>query len=296
MQSLISVIVNYHNGEKYLERCIKSIISQEYKNFEIIVWDNASTDNSKKIIEKFKERKIRYFRHPIKENLYKARNRAIEKSSGQLIAFLDSDDWWEENYLSSREKYFRDPNIDFFYSNTNIFYEKKRKKKLYRNFSLPDGKIFSDLVKDYFIIISGTIFKKELFEKYGKFNEDYNILGDYDFIMKISKYCNAHVNNLPLLNYRVHENNFLKLHTKKYYEEYKDWFDKNVKENDDYFKKNINFLKNKLGYIEILSLIENEEKNISILIKIFKHKILIEKIKLLILFFLSKNLFRFLRK
>ena len=296
MQSLISVIVNYHNGEKYLERCIKSIISQEYKNFEIIVWDNASTDNSKKIIEKFKERKIRYFRHPIKENLYKARNRAIEKSSGQLIAFLDSDDWWEENYLSSREKYFRDPNIDFFYSNTNIFYEKKRKKKLYRNFSLPDGKIFSDLVKDYFIIISGTIFKKELFEKYGKFNEDYNILGDYDFIMKISKYCNAHVNNLPLLNYRVHENNFLKLHTKMYYEEYKDWFDKNVKENDDYFKKNINFLKNKLGYIEILSLIENEEKNISILIKIFKHKILIEKIKLLILFFLSKNLFRFLRK
>lgn len=296
MQSLISVIVNYHNGEKYLERCIKSIISQEYKNFEIIAWDNASTDNSKKIIEKFKETKIRYFRHPIKENLYRARNRAIEKSSGQLIAFLDSDDWWEENYLSSREKYFRDPNIDFFYSNTNIFYEKKRKKKLYRNFSLPYGKIFSDLVKDYFIIISGTIFKKELFEKYGKFNEDYNIIGDYDFIMKISKYCNAHVNNLPLLNYRVHENNFLKLHTKLYYEEYKDWFDKNVKENDAYFKKNINFLKNKLGYIEILSFIESEEKNYSILIKIFKHKVLIEKIKLLILFFLPKNLFRFLRK
>ncbi len=296
MQSLISVIVNYHNGEKYLERCIQSIIGQEYKNLEIIAWDNASTDNSKEIIEKFKEKKIRYYRHPVKENLYKARNRAIEKSSGQLIAFLDSDDWWEENYLSSREKYFRDPNIDFFYSNTNIFYEKKRKKKLYRNFSLPYGKIFSDLVKDYFIIISGTIFKKELFEKYGKFNEDYNIIGDYDFIMKISKYCNAHVNNLPLLNYRVHENNFLKLHTKLYYEEYKDWFDKNVKENDDYFKNYINFLKNKLGYIEILSLIENEEKNISTFIKILKHKVLIEKIKLLILFFLPKNLFRFLRK
>ena len=296
MQSLISVIVNYHNGEKYLERCIKSIINQEYKNFEIIAWDNASTDNSKKIIEKFKEVKIKYFRHPIKENLYKARNRAIEKSSGQLIAFLDSDDWWEENYLSSREKHFRDTNIDFFYSNTNIFYEKKRKKKLYRNFSLPHGKIFSYLVKDYFIIISGTIFKKELFEKYGKFNENYSIIGDYDFIMKISKYCNAHVNDLPLLNYRVHENNFLKLHSKLYYEEYKDWFDKNVKENDDYFKKYINFLKNKLGYIEILSLIENEEKNISILIKIFKHKVLIEKIKLLILFFLPKNLFIFFRK
>ncbi len=296
MQSLISVIVNYHNGEKYLEKCIKSIISQEYKNFEIIAWDNASTDNSKKIIKKFKETRIKYFRHPIKENLYKARNRAIEKSSGQLIAFLDSDDWWEENYLSSREKYFRDPNIDFFYSNTNIFYEKKGKKKLYRNCSLPNGKIFSYLVKDYFIIISGTIFKKDLFEKYGKFNEDYNIIGDYDFIMRISKYCNAHVNNLPLLNYRIHENNFLKLHSKLYYEEYKDWFDKNIKENDDYFKKYINFLENKLEYIEIMSLVENEKKNISILIKIFKHKVFIQKIKLLILFFLPKNLFIFLRR
>ena len=55
MQSLISVIVNYHNGEKYLDRCIKSIINQEYKNFENIALDNASTDNLK-IILKYKKK------------------------------------------------------------------------------------------------------------------------------------------------------------------------------------------------------------------------------------------------
>ena len=57
MKFLISVIVNYHNGEKYLENCINSIINQDYKNIEIILWDNASTDNSKKIIEKFNSKK-----------------------------------------------------------------------------------------------------------------------------------------------------------------------------------------------------------------------------------------------
>ena len=130
MKNLVSVIINFHNGEKYLETCIKSVLNQKFENLEIILWDNASTDNSKNIVEKFQEKKMKYFRHPIKENLYKARNRAIDVSSGQLIAFLDCDDWWEKDYLSSRKKFFKNKYFDFFYSNTNFFLEKKKKKKL----------------------------------------------------------------------------------------------------------------------------------------------------------------------
>ena len=296
MKILVSVIVNYHNGEKYLEDCIKSIENQDYKDIEIILWDNASTDNSKKIVEKFNNTKIKYFRNPIKENLYKARNKAIKESSGDLIAFLDCDDWWEKNYLSSREKFFNDSKIDFFYSNTNVFFERKKRNKLYRKFKLPSGNIFSSLSKDYFIIISGTIFRKGIFLKYGNFNEDYNIIGDYDFIMKISKNCNAHAIDLPLLNYRVHQNNFLKKHTKLYYEEYKDWYEREKKQNDEFFQKYNNFFKNKLEYIENIFLIENQNKSIFLFSKILNHKVFFEKIKLLILFFLPKSLFKFLRK
>ena len=296
MKNTVSVIVNYHNGEKYLENCIKSILNQNYKDFEVILWDNASTDNSKKITEKFKDKRIKYFRHPTKENLYKARNRAIEVSSGKFIAFLDSDDWWEENYLSSREKFFSDSKIDFLYCNTNIFYEKKQKKKLYRKFKLPCGKIFSNLSKDYFIIISGVIFKREIFKKYGNFNQNYNILGDYDYIMKISKLCNAHATNLPLLNYRIHENNFLKLHSQLFYEEYKDWYERTEKEKNPDFFENKDYLMNKLINLEIRFLLKNKKKNISILLKILNHKIFKEKIKLLILFFLPKSFFKYIRK
>jgi glycosyltransferase involved in cell wall biosynthesis len=292
MKNLVSVIVNYHNGEKYLEKCLKSIIDQDYKNKEIILWDNASTDNSKKVIEKFNKYKIKYFKSLKKENLYKARNRAIEKTSGDLIAFLDCDDWWEKNYLSSRSKYFNDKKFDFYYSNTNFYYEKTKKKKLYKKYKLPDGKIFTNLVNDYFVIISGTIFKKNLFDKFGKFNEKYNIIGDYDFIMKISRFCNAHVVNSPLLNYRIHENNFLKLNTEMYYREYKDWYDKN----NTFFRENKNLFENKLNYIEILYLLENKKKNISLLKRIIRQKNFEKIIKLLILFFLPKKIFKFLRK
>ena len=164
MKNLISVIINFHNGEKYLKNSVKSVIEQNYKNFELILWDNASTDNSELIISNFDDNRIKYFRNPIKDDLYKARNKALSHSEGKFIAFLDCDDWWENDYLSSREQFFEDENFDFYYCNANYFFEKKRKKKLYKNYTLPSGRIYSSLSKDYFIIISGVIFRKELFK------------------------------------------------------------------------------------------------------------------------------------
>ena len=133
MSSLISVIVNCHNGEKYLEKCISSILNQKYENFEIIFFDNFSSDNSKKILENFKDERIKYFYSDIKFPLYQARNEAIKKSSGSLIAFLDVDDWWEEDYLSSKEKFFENSEYDYFYSNTLVYYEKKKNLKSIKN-------------------------------------------------------------------------------------------------------------------------------------------------------------------
>ena len=119
----ISIIVNCYNGAKYLKKCISSILNQKFKDFEIIFYDNCSTDNSKKILDEFSSKKIKYFHSDTKLSLYKARNEAIKKSSGSLIAFLDTDDWWDENYLSSKESFFINKEYDFFYSNVLFFYE-----------------------------------------------------------------------------------------------------------------------------------------------------------------------------
>ena len=99
MKTLISIIVNCYNGEKYLKDTIQSVLNQKYQNWEMIFWDNQSNDNSKKIINKYNDNRIKYFYSNKKLPLYAARNEAIKKSSGELIAFLDTDDWWDEKYL-----------------------------------------------------------------------------------------------------------------------------------------------------------------------------------------------------
>ena len=99
---LISIIVNCFNGEKYLSRCIKSVLSQTYKNWEIIFWNNKSTDKSEKIIKNFSDKRIKIFRSKKFLNLYDARNRAIQKSRGQYICFLDTDDYWKKINLKNK--------------------------------------------------------------------------------------------------------------------------------------------------------------------------------------------------
>ena len=291
----ISVIVNFHNGEKYLKNCIDSILNQKYSNLEIILWDNFSQDKSKKIIDNYKDKRIKYFYNKKKTPLYKARNQAILASTGELIAFLDSDDWWEQNYLSSRAEYFLDTKYDYFCSNVFMFHQKKNKKIIYKKYKLPEGKLFEFLAEDYFVIISAVIFKKEVFNKFGFFNDKLNILGDFEFMMKISKFCYAHSINLPLVNYRVHEKNYSKLFSKLFYQEYNEWFDTNYqKDNNKEFFSKINYFRNRLSYLEIKYLLLEKKKSLYILKKIFIHKSNLEKIKFLILFFIPKKLFRYL--
>ena len=83
-EPLVSIIVNCFNGEKYLDDCLNSIIFQSYKNWELIFWDNQSTDKSKKIFEKFKDKRFKYFLSPRHTYLYEARDLAIKESKGDL--------------------------------------------------------------------------------------------------------------------------------------------------------------------------------------------------------------------
>jgi len=295
MYPLISVIVNCHNGAKYLKTCIKSILNQKYKNFEIIFFDNCSTDNSKEVINQFKDSRIKYHFSKKKLPLYKARNRAIKKSSGPLIAFLDVDDWWDPKYLSSKKNFFIDKSHDYFYTNISIYHEKKNNFIKYNKFDLPSGIIFDNLAKNYFIIISGLIIKKKILEKEKFFNEKYNIIGDYDLLMRISKYANAKSFNETLIFYRVHNNNFSKLNNKMYYYEYKDWYNRQKKINDDNFKKNKDSFLLQLNKLEIIYYLY-QAKTFKLLIKIIKFPNFIPKLKYLFAFMIPIKIVNHFRK
>ena len=89
MSKLISIIVNCYNGEKYLKQTLESIQKQNYTNWELIFWDNQSTDNSKAIFDSFNEPRFKYFYSEKFTSLYEARNLACRKCNGEFIAFLD---------------------------------------------------------------------------------------------------------------------------------------------------------------------------------------------------------------
>ena len=68
MGKKISVIINFYNGERYLSQCLKSVLNQDYENLEVILWDNCSSDNSKKIVKSYEDKRIRYFLNKKKRN------------------------------------------------------------------------------------------------------------------------------------------------------------------------------------------------------------------------------------
>ena len=102
---LVSIIMNCHNGEKYLKKSIKSVISQNYKNWELIFWNNQSKDNSKKIFKLFNDKRLKYFESKKFQKLYEARNSAIKNAKGEYICFLDTDDWWVNHMYYSMSKF-----------------------------------------------------------------------------------------------------------------------------------------------------------------------------------------------
>ena len=116
-EPLVSVIMNCFNGEKYLRKAIDSVLAQTYRNWEIIFWDNQSTDRSAKIFKSYNNQNLKYFYAPKHTLLYEARNFALEHAIGELYAFLDVDDWWDTKKLEKQIPLFDDPEVGLVYGN-----------------------------------------------------------------------------------------------------------------------------------------------------------------------------------
>ena len=205
---LVSIIMNSYNGEKYLLQTLKSIIGQTYKNWELIFYDNFSTDNSLKIIKKLNNKKIKYFYSKKHLKLYHARNEAIKRANGKYICFLDTDDWWSKSKLQKQIMLFlNDKKVKFVYSNYYLYFQKKRKKKIFSKNFLPEGYMTQKLLDNYCTGILTVMLKKEIFIK-DIFNKSYNIIGDFEFFLRLSKKYKFKCIQQPLAYYRVHNDNY----------------------------------------------------------------------------------------
>ena len=289
-KKLVSIIINCFNGEKYLRTTLKSVRSQIFKNYEVIFFDNCSTDQSANIFKSFKDKRFKYFKTTKKISLYKSRNLALKKCKGNFITFLDADDWWEKNFLISRKKFFDSQKIyGFSFSNCFHYFQKKQNYKKFLKNELPTGYILDDLLKFYFVKLSTIIIKKELIMKY-KFNSKYNIIGDYDLIIRMAERYKGMAFQDFLVNIRIHDNNFTHRNREMFYKEFKNWLHiQSFKKKS--FKKNKIILFERLEYLRLIHLLLNK-KRYNLIFDILRFSLSIHKFKLLLIYFLPNFLIK----
>ena len=111
-ENKVSIIIPVYNAEKFIGKTIESVLNQTYKNWEILIFNDKSKDNSLKIIKKYSEKDKRIKVVDSKENVgvVAARNKLIEIATGEFIAFLDADDYWKQNKLEKQIKFMKEQN------------------------------------------------------------------------------------------------------------------------------------------------------------------------------------------
>lgn len=201
----VSVIMNCHNSDKYLREAIDSVYAQSYEDFEIVFWDNASTDKSAEIAKSYGD-KLQYFKGGELVPLGEARNLAIAKARGRYVAFLDCDDLWSPDKLSMQIPVVeKDPEVDFIYTNFYSLDEDSGRKKLVCKGPQPEGYIFDDLLRRYSIGMLTVVIRKEAIDNLDTlFDPKLHLLEDYDFFLRLLFTSKAAYVDEPLATYRIH--------------------------------------------------------------------------------------------
>jgi|TARA_B100000959_G_scaffold207587_1_gene217851 glycosyltransferase involved in cell wall biosynthesis len=257
-QPLVSIVMNCYNGEKYLRFAIESVFSQTFENWEIIFWDNQSTDTSAEIFKSYNDGRFKYYYAKKHSVLYEARNYAIKKCNGELIAFLDVDDAWLSNKLKIQVALLQDQNIGLSCTNYSFINERNLNKlKIYAAYtSLPFGSVLNDIFKEYFVHISTLLVRKKAIDQLEYvFDPRFNIIGDLDFVIRLCKDWDVATVQTPVAYYRFHNNNTGNKEGFEMSDEYDIW-EKDLKNNIDFHKyENFHLLINKMRMYKVFKLL-----------------------------------------
>jgi glycosyltransferase involved in cell wall biosynthesis len=263
----VSVLMNCYNGEKYLREAIDSVYAQTYTDWEIILWDDASTDRTEEIARSY-DAKLRYFKGEKSISLGQARNYALGKASGEFIAFLDQDDLWMPQKLEMQIPLFKtDEKIGIVISDSYIFNDTEEiVKQIHRRKKPPTGYVFKELLKNYFISLETTIIRRVALESLNYwFDERFTMIEEVDLFTRIAYEWKFGYIDKPLGKWRMHKDSWtfsqplsLPNETKMMLETYIQIFDRF----EDNYKNEIEFLKAKIDMnLSKLDIIEGRSRD-----------------------------------
>jgi len=197
--------ISYQSGQ-YLSQTINSVLSQTYQNWEWIIIDDCSTDNTELLIDSIKDSRIRYFRNEVNSGICYSRNRALQNSTGDFIAVLDADDIWMNHHLENAVGAFlQNGNLELYGSPSlkiNKLGELFEEGSSIKKWVIPSQEISVQLFFQNCFTHSSTVFKRDLIRN-GGYSIEMAPVEDYHLFQKLADINNCFIGDKPSVYYRV---------------------------------------------------------------------------------------------
>jgi glycosyltransferase involved in cell wall biosynthesis len=200
----VSVIIPNYNYGRYLSAAIDSVLGQTYSHLEVIVVDDGSTDGSEAVLRGY-EGRVSWFQQR-NQGVSAARNRGIQESRGELIAFLDADDVWHPQKIERQIAVLQDPAVGIVC--TGLQYISTSGQSLGTNLCGGRGRVLHEfaLLRKTVVLAGGSsvLVRKECFTRAGLFDAELSTSADWDMWRRIACYYDIEVVREPLISYRLH--------------------------------------------------------------------------------------------
>ncbi|MDA9163383.1 glycosyltransferase [Rickettsiaceae bacterium] len=214
----ISVIIASYNHGLYIKEAINSVLTQTYQNFEIIIIDDGSSDNSVEVIKSIQDARIKFFEFSKNEGACKATNYAIQKAKGKYIAIMNSDDVWVNSKLEKQVNYLeKHKNIDAVFSsaeflNQNLDSFSLRMRPAFFNIFNQKNRSSAEWLNHFFyngncLCHPSILIKKDCYSQLGLYNNIFRQLPDFDMWIRFCKQFTLHIMQEKLVKFRILNNN-----------------------------------------------------------------------------------------
>jgi glycosyltransferase involved in cell wall biosynthesis len=208
VQPLVSVIIPAYNSSQWIRGTIQSALSQSYPNVEVLVIDDASTDDTWKILQTYKP-PVRVFRNDQNRGISATRNRSIQESRGSYIALLDHDDLWNPDKLVKQMQLFeKNPDLGLVFCDCWCATDDGRRWRYFEERPAARGHVFNKLLQDNFIPCPTAVIPKRFLETLGVFREEFRCGEEYELFLRIAKQSPVDYVDEPLVTYNIHDRNY----------------------------------------------------------------------------------------
>lgn len=193
VRPLVSICIPTYNRAGIVGKAIESALAQSYPDLEIIVVDNASTDDTGQIVRNITDRRLLYHRNPENLGLFGNFNRCVELAKGEIIHILHSDDFIDPDFTQTCVRFFMDhPSVMLTFSSATIITSSGEVDISYAGgdlfFPAPEG-FRRVLTEQSFIVCPSVMIRREVYQKFGRYSPGYPYSADLHYWLKISRFC-----------------------------------------------------------------------------------------------------------